>query len=540
MKKPNITIASIFDLKGRLKGKKKMTKKHKVLTFSVVVLVLAGFGWWYTHRDGTPAYETDTVVRKDVLEEVDVTGMITPAQDISLSFEQSGRVTGIPVAVGTHVAAGQSIAFLGSADMQAQLDGAIARRDAVQADLEKLLEGTRPEQLAVSAAQVEQSAESLVEAKGAVYDVMADAFTRADGAVRGTTDQFFNNPRTTNPALIFVTTEGSVKNDVERRRVVLEQILTAWEVSIAARDNADATLAKRITEVEGYQTDVQTFLQKMSAVVNDLQTMSNLPQTTIDGYKAAVASARTSVNASISSFSSAKASYVAANQALNVMRSQYDLQKAPATDATIKAARAQVAAADAQVAQYRAMIGKSVIAAPIAGTITDLAMKLGETVVSGKEVARLISTGRYEIETHIPEADIVKIRIGQSATFTLDAYDDSVVFNATVVMIDPAETVIEGVSTYKVTLQFTDNEEKVRSGMTANVTILTEKKENVLAVPARSIDMRDDGQSFVRVQTPDGTAVERLVTPGLHGSDGWTEVSGDLAEGESVILFEKK
>jgi RND family efflux transporter MFP subunit len=513
------------------------TKNGKRMIITIVVLAFAGvFVWWYVSRDTGPSYETDTVTRGELREEVDVTGTVAPAEDVVLSFEQGGKVSYVPVSVGSYVYAGQPIAYLSNDDMEAQLKGAEARRDAALADLAKLEEGTRPEELDVYEAQVTQAKRSVSQAEDSVYTVISDAFTRADGAVRGNTDQLFSNPRSSRPTLSVFVSDPSLKNDIEWRRFLLEEMLTAWETSLSVRADVSGDTEETNTRL----LDVQTFLQKVALAVNALEPTSVLSQTTIDGYKSAVASGRSSVSVAISGVSNAETSFVSAEQSLRVAESQYALRAAPATNATKSAAQAQVTAAEAQVAQYRALLAKTILTAPVGGTVTSLDVTAGETVNAGKEVARLISVGKYEIETYVPEADITKVRVGDTATFTLDAYDDSVVFHATVVMIDPAETVIEGVATYKVTLRFTDEENRVRSGMTANVTILCDIRSDVLSVPIRSVETNDDGSLVVRVLGLDGIPVSRTITTGLRGSDGRIEVSGDIVEGEEVVLFEKK
>ena len=501
----------------------------------VVVLVIIGV-WWYTHRFVPPTFETQAVTMQTVKEEVDVTGTIAPIQDVSLSFEQGGKVAAVPVLVGDRVFGGQAIASLSNSDMYAQLLGAQARYDAAVASLEQLQEGTRPEQLEVYAAQTDQARRAVTQSETSLYDAIATAFTQSDSAVRSTADQMFSNPRSANPTLTVFVSDPTLKNDIEWRRLLLEKSLIGWENVLYVKTNGmtDATNA------DEYILDVQMFLQKLALAVNALTPNANLSQVTIDTYRSAVSLARTNVNTAATALSAAKSGYTAAVQALSIAEKQYTLQAAPATDATIKAAKAQVDAADAQVAQYRAMLAKTELTAPIDGTITLLDTKAGETVLAGKEIASLISVGKYQIDTYIPEADITKIRVGYSATFTLDAYDDSVVFHAKVVMIDPGETVIEGVATYKVTLQFIDTENKVRSGMSANVTILTEEHDNVLAVPSRALQTRSDGTTYVRTLDIEGNHVERTVVVGLRGSDGSVEIlSGDITAGEEVITFEK-
>ncbi|MCR4306410.1 MAG: HlyD family efflux transporter periplasmic adaptor subunit, partial [Candidatus Yonathbacteria bacterium] len=162
-----------------------------------------------------------------------------------------------------------------------------------------------------------------------------------------------------------------------------------------------------------------------------------------------------------------------------------------------------------------------------------------EVVSPAVVMVRIISESRFEIEALVPEADIANVKLGDKATFTLDAYGDEESFEALVQRIDPAETVVEGVSTYKVILEFIDREGKVKSGMTADVSILTDKREGVIALPTRAVSV-NEGEQSVRVLHKDGTIETRKVTTGLRGSLGKTVILSGIEEGEEVIVFEYK
>jgi HlyD family secretion protein len=146
----------------------------------------------------------------------------------------------------------------------------------------------------------------------------------------------------------------------------------------------------------------------------------------------------------------------------------------------------------------------------------------------------LISTSPFEIEVNIPEADIAKVNIGNEAKVTLDAYGSETIFKAKVVSIDPGETVLEGVATYRTILHFLEDDKRIRPGLTANVEILTDKRENVIAIPWRAI-MTKDGEKFVRVL--EGNEVKEVkVKTGLQGSDGNVEIIEGIREGDKVIV----
>ncbi len=508
-------------------------KSHKVLVGIILVVVIGAVWFFFGRGSSAIVYETEITTLRDVIEEVDVTGVITPAHDVSLAFETGGRVAGAKVDVGDTVYTGQTLVYLSNADLYADRAAAIARRDASAADLAELLSGTREEDLAVYEAKVVQAEQSLEDEKTGVVNAIQDAFTRADNAVRNDVDQLFSNPDTVNPALNIPVDSPTLKGDVEWRRFLIGETLDTWQSLLLG--NEEAILAA-LSDVTDYLEDVRTFLQKVSLAVNELQASSSLTQTTIDGYKTDVAAARTSVNTAIAGVASAREGYTTAEQTLIIRERERDAAQAPATPEQIAAAQAALAAAEADVNGYDARIGKTIISAPVSGTVTFLEVDAGEIVTAGMEVVRIISTGSYEIEAFIPEADITSVRTGDTALFTLDAYDDDVELVATVSMIDPAETVIEGVSTYKVIMHFDDPEDLVRSGMTANVTISTDMREGVIAVPSRAVETRE-GERTIRVLTSAEEPEVRTVTTGLRGSDGYIEITSGLSEGEEIVVF---
>ena len=204
----------------------------------------------------------------------------------------------------------------------------------------------------------------------------------------------------------------------------------------------------------------------------------------------------------------------------------------------ITAQEAQVKQTEAKKQNIQAQLTKTAIRSPINGIITNQDTKVGEIISANTAIVSVISEANWEIKTDVPEADIAKIEIGDKAKLTLDAYGEDVKFSATVILIDPAETVIEGVSNYKVTLHFDEKDERIRSGMTANLDILTAEKENVIAIPQRAV-ISKNGDKIVRILKDDETIEEVNVITGIRGSYGNIEIIKGISEGDRVIIFMK-
>jgi RND family efflux transporter MFP subunit len=160
--------------------------------------------------------------------------------------------------------------------------------------------------------------------------------------------------------------------------------------------------------------------------------------------------------------------------------------------------------------------------------------KKGEIVAANAPIVSIISSSEFEIESNVPEADIAKLELGDDAEATLDAYGRDVVFSLKVVAIDPVETIIDGVATYKATFQFSEKSELIKSGMTADIDILTDYRQNVIIIPQRAL-ITKNGDKFVRL-LQQGETKESRVKTGLVGSDGNIEITEGLKEGDQIII----
>jgi HlyD family secretion protein len=183
-------------------------------------------------------------------------------------------------------------------------------------------------------------------------------------------------------------------------------------------------------------------------------------------------------------------------------------------------------------------LDKTVLRSPIAGVITKQDAKLGQIVtvttsaVANSALISIISQNRLEIETNVPEVDIGRVSTDNPVAITFDALLGET-FSGKVVKIDPAETVVEGVVNYKVTILFNDGDNRVKSGLTANLSIKTASKTDVLTLPQYAIVEKDAG-TFVRVPVAGGFR-DDAVTLGLRSADGTVEIITGVTEGETVV-----
>ena len=483
-----------------------------------------------------PTQELVTATIGSVSQIVDVTGRVKPSEAVDLGFAQSGRIGIVSATTYDRVIPVQILVRLENYDSIAALNQAEATLAEERANLAELEQGTRPEELVITETKAVNATVTLNDAEHNAVEVLRDVYTKADDAVHNKVDQFVSNA-TFAPQLTF-TIEAQTKEQFERERKTIETLLMTWKNSLRDLDQNQNLLAHTLTANKNLN-QTRIFLDLTASIVNSLKKDSALSQTTIDAYRVDVAAARTNINTAAVNIAATEKELRTAQSALSLAENELALDEAGATPEALAAKRARVAGAEASVAKLRAEIEKTIIRAPFAGIVTRLDAKTGETIGANTVVAGLMAEGIMEIEANISESDITKIAVGSAASITLDAYGAELIFGAIIAKIDPAETILDGVSTYKTTLRFDELSEKIRPGMTANIQIVTNKKDGVVSFPRRA-GIRKNGGRFVRLIDDKKTVREIPIVAGLRGSDGNIEIVDGLTAGDKIILFEEQ
>jgi HlyD family secretion protein len=198
----------------------------------------------------------------------------------------------------------------------------------------------------------------------------------------------------------------------------------------------------------------------------------------------------------------------------------------------------QVRQAEANVDLINNQISNNRIIAPNDGVITKIAYQAGEQAVPGQAVIGMIANNNFSIEIDVSETDIAKVKIGNKASVYLDAFGEDVEFEALVNFVEPAETIIQGVTYYKVKISFTPSgEREIKSGMTATAKIITDSRQNIVMIPARAV-IEQANIKIVKT-LKDQVVKENQVQLGMSGDNGLVEVISGIASGEEVITSTK-
>ncbi len=200
------------------------------------------------------------------------------------------------------------------------------------------------------------------------------------------------------------------------------------------------------------------------------------------------------------------------------------------------AAQARLQQASATLLQAQKQFDDLTLTAPVEGVVTAINGEIGEHQSAGETMIALM-TDTLQITANVSETDVAKIAIGDPVDITLDALPSDVVFDGTVTEIEPAETVIQGVIYYQTTVVFGSDDERIKSGMTADLEILVAEALDTISVTPGAIQYEDD-TPFVYV-LENGEKVRRDITLGLEGNDAVQILSG-VESGDRIVLYEEE
>ena len=264
----------------------------------------------------------------------------------------------------------------------------------------------------------------------------------------------------------------------------------------------------------------------------------------------------------ISELNTAKANLSSAQSSLNYQLSNYNRYKELHEKGLVSAdefesarlqylqAKEQVNTSKESVQKAQTNLGYATITSPIDGVILSKSVEEGQTVAASFNTPELFVIAQdltnMRVIADIDEADIGGVKEGQRVSFTVDAFPDDH-FEGQVTQVRQQATTESNVVTYEVVISAPNNDLKLKPGLTANVTIFTLEKNDVLAAPAKALRFQpneaflqkgetiDDCEGDHKVWTKEGTVfkahkVEIGTTNGIM-----TEITGGIKEGTEVL-----
>ena len=470
------------------------TKNLVICGVIVAVIAVGGLLYFFFGQNTAPKLFSVEAKNGDITQETNLTGQVKASEGADLAFNQQGQITANYVKVGDMVYAGQTLASIDSATLQAQLQVAEAQLDAVNLNVVQGKNNAALQSAYASALAADQKSVSV--AKQALISVFNVQSVLANTSLQ-------------NAKGIVVESLLGQGNAGFWQTWQIENLnggafgLAQTAVNNQTQSNIDSALSATLKS-----------LQDLNNFINNLPADPNMPP----ADRAVIVQQKSTVNMEIITTSA----NIQAISSLKVNNS-----------ATITSTNAQVEAAEAAVNVIRTQISKTVLTAPFAGQVAKDDVVVG-AIASPNASVITISNNNFEIDTNIPEVDLASAKIGQAANITLDAFGNSTIFPATIISVDSAPSIVNGISVYGAKLKFNNSDDRIKIGMAANINLISDTHSNVVTVPISAV-IQQNGKYFVIVDN--GSKKEsREVTIGWR-DDKNIEITSGLKSGEKVLAY---
>lgn len=264
----------------------------------------------------------------------------------------------------------------------------------------------------------------------------------------------------------------------------------------------------------------------------------------------------------VSTLNTAKANLASAQSSLDYQQNNYNRyktlhDKGLVSDDDFENARLQYVQAKEQVTQAQENVntaetnlGYATITSPIDGIVLSRAVEEGQTVAASFETPELFTIAQdltnMQVVADVDEADIGDVKEGARVSFTVDAYPDDV-FEGTVTQVRLEATTTNNVVTYEVVISAPNEELKLKPGLTANVTIYTNERNDVMCVPSKALRIQPTKETIGKRKLSDCDASNKVwclegntvkayevkigMTDGIN-----TEILSGVSEGMEVIV----
>lgn len=510
-------------------------KRHKGITVLICIVIIGSvvgvtvFGNTKKkpQMPGAVAFETMTLEKRDISNSISVTGTIASADSRTLTSTLSNiDVESLNVAVGDKVNAGDVLVVFDDTDLTESLSDAKKSLSVSQAQAANELESAqRSYTEAGETAQI--SASRAAESVSNAYSTYTKAVS-AEASSKLAYQEAVQAEETLQKEA--ATLEAKVKKletEIAQLQTELKSADESKQESIQSKITKKQTsLTAAQKEYEEKSTEYKTAQQETTTAKQSYEQAATSLENSYSSYTKAVQDQEDTTRNNESTLANQASSLE--NTKLNVSTSSQNQED--------------------QVETIQEQIDDCTVTAPISGVVTALSVSKDETFAGG-EILVIQDNSSFIVEANVDEYDIADIEKGMSVVIKTDATGDEEL-EGEVIYVAPTpsssttssgsnmEASSSGSSTYEVQISVKTANDRLRIGMSAKASILTESRENVYAVPYDAIETNENGESVIYVvdnsqnmQNKKAIAVE----VGLE-SDYYTEISSDeLEEGMSVI-----
>jgi len=517
-----------------IKKIKVFVKIHKI--WSAIILITIIIGSYYSYSKiftsaSTIQYTFGKVTKGDLVVSISGSGQVSTLSKVSIKpnttgqTQTLGQIISVKVKNGDTVKAGQVVAVLDGKNALQTLNQAKSSVVSAQANYNKLIKGMTDSEALSMNNSVTSAQTALDNAKQNILIKLKTAYTTASNVVYLNTDSFFSGPMSVNPIITisgvsFINQE--LQNNVNQGRYNINPILSSWREKTLTQTTSDdlvTSLNKAISDltlIRNYFDDMTMLFAVYSVPVD------SSGQTVINSDKSTASGARSSIDSSISDLTSTLQSYNNTVFSLQQAKDSLAIKQEPASTDDLAVAQANLDNAEANLSNAETAYASRIIIAPFDGQIGGLSAEVGQQVSSSDSLGTLITSEKV-INVTLNEVDAAKISAGNPVTITFDSLS-GVSIDGVVSYIDPLGTVNSGVVSYSVQIKMNNQNEQVKTGMTASVAIITTQHTGTLTIPTSAITT-SGGKKYVLLADMTGSELQNENLSGSSSSRNFSSTT---------------
>ncbi len=528
-----------------MKKIKHFIKTKKILSAIILIVVIFGGYYAYSKYAGTNTQNSYIVSRArvgNVSTTITGTGQVYASSQLDIKSKASGNLVYLnTTANGQAVKKGDLIAKVDTRDALISLESA-------KIAYAKLVKPTDAPTLLQAENNLSDAIQTNNKSYSDGFNNIVDVFIDIPNIMTGLDSMLYSrdgylqteNIRSVGETALDLQTKAGISYDKAKSHYdsLLLQYKnisnTSSSSTIESFVSSAYTLAKEISEVVKNAQNAVDFVKNQRNDTAGTTAQSN------------IASWSNTISSDVSSLLSSKNTIASSLQSINQQTLNLEKTAQGATDLDIASQNLQLRQAENSYEDY-------FIRAPFDGILARLSVKPTDIVSNGTVIGTIVSSQRILTIT-LNEVDVAKVKVGQKVKITFDAISELTV-DGSISTVDLVGTVSQGVVNYNVEIALETKDERIRSGMSASASIITESREGVVTVPNSAVrtqrDMRGETSNYVEVFNPPLTVARSLATMSVGtvsmvppqrkivkiglADDTNTEIISGLNEGDQVV-----
>ncbi len=555
---------------------------HKVLSVVIIFVVIFGGYYVYGKLKGSSVetrYVLAAAQKGTLVTSVSGSGQVSALNQVDIKPKVSGDVISVAAIAGQKIKAGGLILRIDSTNAAKAVRDAEVNLQSAQIALEKLKQPA--DDLSVTQAdnaltQAQQSKQNAQDDLQKVYDdgfnTVANAFIDLPGVVTGLDTILNGNNVNGNQSNAYAYADmiRNYKSDIDQFRdsalASYQKARIAYDKNLQDYKNASRYSDRTVIDSligESYETtklisEAIKNAKSLLDVVNDILTggsyRNTKPPAILATQESNLQIYTGTANAHLGNLLNVKNSIkndqdLIKNSDLTIKEKTESLTKlkAGADPLDIQSQELSVKQRQNVLLDAQQTLADYFIRAPFDGVVAKIDVKKGDSAGSGTAVATVI-TSKKIAQLSLNEVDVAKIKIGQKATLTFDAFSDLTIAGE-VISVDTIGTVTQGVVNYNIDIAFDTQDDRVKPSMSVSAAIITDTKQDVLLVSNSAVKSQGNTHYVEVLNSATGSLATTTSNQGVVSAtppsqqsveigisnDSYTEILSGLQEGEEVV-----